>query len=83
MVMSLNFDIIFAILIIDKFSCPALFIAGGKSLLLGSNIMKYMREAFQDKMRYITVKEGGHHLLLDEPLELVDILNTELKKWFR
>tara|TARA_B100000029_G_scaffold513303_1_gene612424 strand:+ start:8077 stop:9048 length:972 start_codon:yes stop_codon:yes gene_type:complete len=66
-----------------KFSCPALFIAGGKSLLLGSNIMKYMREAFQDKMRFITVKEGGHHLLLDEPLELVDILNTELKKWFR
>ena len=33
-----------------KFQCPALFIAGGKSLLLESKIMKYIREAFKDSM---------------------------------
>ena len=64
-----------------KFQCPALFIAGGKSLLLESKIMKYIREAFKDSMTVEVIEDAAHHVPLDSPLELVSLINNYLQKW--
>ena len=64
-----------------KFHCPALFIAGGKSLLLESKIMKYIREAFKDSMTVEVIEDAAHHVPLDSPLELVSLINNYLQQW--
>lgn len=64
-----------------KFHCPALFIAGGKSLLLESKIMKYIREAFKDSMTVEVIEDAAHHVPLDSPLELVSLVNNYLQQW--
>ena len=64
-----------------KFQCPALFIAGGKSLLLESKIMKYIREAFKDSMTVEVIEDAAHHVPLDSPLELVSLINNYLQEW--
>jgi len=64
-----------------EFHCPSLFIAGGKSALLDSRIMKYMREAFGTTMDFEVIKNAAHHVLMDEPLLLVDMINDKLKQW--
>jgi len=64
-----------------KFDCPALFIAGGKSLLLESKIMKYIREAFKDSMIVEVIEDAAHHVPLDSPLELVSLINDYLQQW--
>ena len=64
-----------------KFQCPALFIAGGKSLLLESKIMKYIREAFKDSMAIEVIEDAAHHVPLDSPLQLVSLINNYLQEW--
>ena len=64
-----------------KFQCPSLFIAGGKSLLLESKIMSYIRETFQEHMAIEVIENAAHHIPLDEPLELIKIINEHLQKW--
>ena len=64
-----------------KFQCPSLFIAGGKSLLLESKIMSYIRETFQDNMSIEVIENAAHHVPLDDPLELIKIINEHLNKW--
>ena len=64
-----------------KFQCPALFIAGGKSLLLESKIMKYIREAFKDSMAIEVIEDAAHHVPLDSPIELVSLINNYLQQW--
>tara|TARA_B100000767_G_C19716885_1_gene515379 strand:- start:250 stop:1155 length:906 start_codon:yes stop_codon:yes gene_type:complete len=64
-----------------KFQCPSLFIAGGKSLLLESKIMSYIRETFQDNMSIEVIENAAHHVPLDDPLELIRIINEYLNKW--
>jgi pimeloyl-ACP methyl ester carboxylesterase len=64
-----------------KFECPALFIAGGKSLLLESKIMKYIREAFKDSMTVEVIEDAAHHVPLDSPLELISLINNYLQLW--
>ena len=64
-----------------QFKCPALFIAGGKSLLLESKIMKYIREAFKDSMAVEVIEGAAHHVPLDSPLELVSLINNYLQEW--
>ena len=64
-----------------SFSCPALFISGSDSLLLGSKIMKYMQSAFSEIMEFKVIKDAAHHVLVDKPLELAELINMELKKW--
>ena len=63
-----------------KFQCPALFIAGGKSLLLESKIMKYIREAFKDTMIVEVIEDAAHHVPLDSPLQLVSLINNYLQE---
>lgn len=64
-----------------KFKCPALFIAGGKSLLLESKIMKYIKEAFKDSMKVEVIEDAAHHVPLDSPLELISYINNYLEAW--
>ena len=64
-----------------KFQCPALFIAGGKSLLLESKIMQYIREAFEDSMVVEVIEDAAHHVPLDSPLKLVLLINNYLQEW--
>jgi pimeloyl-ACP methyl ester carboxylesterase len=64
-----------------NFKCPALFVAGGKSLLLESKIMKYIREAFKDSMTVEVIEDAAHHVPLDTPLELVSLINNYLQQW--
>ncbi len=64
-----------------KFKCPALFVAGGKSLLLESNIMKYIKEAFKDSMIVEVIEDAAHHVPLDSPQELVYLINNYLQHW--
>ena len=64
-----------------KFQCPALFVAGGKSLLLESKIMKYIREAFKDTMIVEVIEDAAHHVPLDSPLQLVSLINNYLQEW--
>ena len=64
-----------------KFQCPALFIAGEKSLLLESKIMEYIREAFRDSMTVEVIEGAAHHVPLDSPLELISLINNYLQEW--
>ena len=64
-----------------NFKCPALFVAGGKSLLLESKIMKYIREAFRSSMTVEVIEDAAHHVPLDSPLELVSLINNYLQQW--
>jgi pimeloyl-ACP methyl ester carboxylesterase len=64
-----------------KFKCPALFIAGGKSLLLESKIMKYIKEAFKDSMTVEVIEDAAHHVPLDSPLQLASLINNYLQEW--
>ena len=64
-----------------NFKCPALFVAGGKSLLLESKIMKYIREAFKDSMAVEVIEDAAHHVPLDSPLELISLINDYLRQW--
>jgi pimeloyl-ACP methyl ester carboxylesterase len=64
-----------------NFKCPALFVAGGKSLLLESKIMKYIREAFKDSMTVEVIEDAAHHVPLDSPLELISLINNYLQQW--
>ena len=64
-----------------NFKCPALFVAGGKSLLLESKIMKYIREAFKNSMTVEVIEDAAHHVPLDSPLELVSLINNYLHQW--
>ena len=64
-----------------NFKCPALFVAGGKSLLLESKIMKYIREAFKNSMAVEVIEDAAHHVPLDSPLELVSLINNYLQQW--
>ena len=64
-----------------KFSCPALFIAGGKSLLLNDEIMNYMQDKFSSIMQFATINNAAHHVLIDEPDILLDLINKKLSDW--
>lgn len=64
-----------------KFQCPSLFIAGGKSALLDSRIMEYMQKAFKTSMDFEVISNAAHHVLLDEPLLLIDAINDKLRQW--
>ena len=64
-----------------NFKCPALFVAGGKSLLLESKIMKYIREAFKDSMAVEVIEDAAHHVPLDSPLELISLISNYLRQW--
>jgi len=61
--------------------CPALYIYGGNSMLLGSKILTFMEKEFEKVMDFIEVPGAAHHVPLDKPLEIVAIIKSTISKW--
>ena len=61
-----------------SFSCPALFIYGADSLLMSGNILDNIKKTYSDIMDFNKVDGAAHHVPLDKPLEIVDIIKRRL-----
>ena len=61
-----------------SFKCPALFIYGANSLLMSGNILSNIKKMYSDIMEFEKVDEAAHHVPLDKPLEIVDIIKKIL-----
>ena len=60
------------------FKCPALFIHGSDSLLMSGNILSNIKNMYSDIMDFEEVLGAAHHVPLDKPLEIVDIIKNRL-----
>ena len=60
------------------FKCPALFIHGSDSLLMSGNILINIKNMYSDIMDFEEVLGAAHHVPLDKPLEIVDIIKNRL-----
>ena len=60
------------------FKCPALFIHGSDSLLMSGNILSNIKNMYSDIMDFDEVLGAAHHVPLDKPLEIVDIIKNRL-----
>lgn len=61
-----------------SFKCPALFIYGANSLLMSGNILSNIKKMYSDIMEFEKVDEAAHHVPLDKPIEIVDIIKKRL-----
>ena len=61
-----------------EFSCPALFIHGKNSLLMSGNILTNIKEMYSGIMDFNEVANAAHHVPLDKPLEVIDIIKNRL-----
>ena len=61
-----------------SFKCPAVFIYGANSLLMSGNILSNIKKMYSDIMEFEKVDEAAHHVPLDKPLEIVDIIKKRL-----
>ncbi len=65
----------------SSIECPAAFLAGTRSLLITDEARAYMREMGPPHMEWHDIADAGHHVMIDQPLLLVDTLRTILDKW--
>ena len=61
-----------------SFGCPALFIHGANSLLMSGNILGNIKNMYSDIMEFEEIPGAAHHVPLDKPIEIVDIINKRL-----
>ena len=61
-----------------SFGCPALFIHGANSLLMSANILDNIKKMYSEIMDFDEVNGAAHHVPLDKPLEIVDIIKSRL-----
>ena len=61
-----------------SFNCPTLFIYGAESLLMSGNILPNIKNMYSDVMDFKKVEEAAHHVPLDKPLEIIDIIKKRL-----
>ena len=61
-----------------SFNCPTLFIYGAESLLMSGNILPNIKKMYSDVMDFKKVEEAAHHVPLDKPLEIIDIIKKRL-----
>ena len=61
-----------------SFGCPALFIHGANSLLMLGNILGNIKNMYSDIMEFEEIPGAAHHVPLDKPLEIVDIIKNRL-----
>ena len=54
------------------------FIYGANSLLMSGNILSNIKKMYSDIMEFEKVDEAAHHVPLDKPLEIVDIIKKRL-----
>ncbi len=60
------------------FDCPALFIHGQDSLLMSGNILSNIKNMYSDIMEFEEVPGAAHHVPLDKPTEIIDIIKRRL-----
>ena len=61
-----------------SFSCPALFVHGQNSLLTSGDFLTNIKSIYSDTMDFIEVDGAAHHVPLDKPLEIVNIIKERL-----
>lgn len=61
-----------------SFNCPALFVHGQNSLLTSGDFLKNIKSTYSDTMDFIQVSDSAHHVPLDKPLEIADIIKERL-----
>lgn len=66
---------------IEKILCPMAYIYGGKSALVPQNIIPDIHELLKHKGPILEIKDAHHHVMLDEPLELIEKLKMILENW--
>ena len=62
-----------------SFSCPAVFVHGENSLLTSGKLLENAKRAYSNKMKFINFKDAAHHVPLDKPLELIELILKESK----
>ncbi len=60
------------------FGCPTLFVYGAESLLMSGNILPNIKKNYSEIMDFRSVPDAAHHVFLDQPLEIVDIIKKRL-----
>ena len=60
------------------FGCPTLFVYGSESLLMSGNILPNIKKNYSEIMEFQSVANAAHHVFLDKPLEIVDIIKKRL-----
>ena len=60
------------------FDWRALFIHGANSLLMSGNILENIKDMYSDIMEFKEVPEAAHHVPLDKPIEIIDIIKNRL-----
>ena len=52
-----------------------------QDILLNDEIMNYMQDKFSSIMQFATINNAAHHVLIDEPDILLDLINKKLSDW--
>lgn len=64
---------------IEKVLCPMAYIYGGKSALVPQSVIADIHVLLKNKGPLMEIKDAHHHVMLDEPLELIEKLKAILK----
>jgi pimeloyl-ACP methyl ester carboxylesterase len=60
-----------------SFECPASFVHGENSLLTSGKLLENAKLAYSDRMKFINMPGSAHHVPLDKPGELIDLILSE------
>ncbi len=61
-----------------SFECPALFVHGKDSLLTSGYFLENIKNTYSNIMDFEEVSGAAHHVPLDKPIELVNIIKSRL-----
>ncbi len=76
-----NFDIHFDRDLFLSARCPLAFIYGEKSLFVLGDGFEHMKRQAKGRSPFITLPEGHHHLMMDQPIGFVAAMRALLKCW--
>ena len=62
-------------------TCPVAIVVGENSSLMAERIRAISRAAAPEGSHFVTIPEAAHHVLLDQPLELVSVLKSFATLW--
>lgn len=66
--------------VLAEVACPLTVIRGQDSVTVTDELWEYLR-TLRDDMEMISIAAAGHHVMLDQPLVLIDEVKTQLKFW--
>ena len=76
-----NFDIHFDRDLFLAARCPLAFVYGEKSLFVRGDGFTHLRRQARGRSPFITIPEGHHHLMMDQPLAFVTAMRSLLTCW--